>query len=424
LKPYAPTKRAFRLLKHASSVARAQNLDFSFMSAHQSKANIDGPLHGLKVIDLTSVLSGPYTTQILADLGAEVVKIEGPAGDPMRSNGVLRSPGFGHIFIASNRNKKSVVLDLKQEEDKEHLRQLLTSADVFIHNMRLAAIDRLGFCYAAVSAINPRIIYCSITGYGSNGPLGGRPAFDDVIQAASGLVDINSAGGDPAYVRTVIADKVAGLMAANAVLAALHCRTMHGIAQEIEVPMLEAMTAFNLVEHMGGLTYPERREPPGYRRLLEGGRRVIRTQDGALCIMPYGPVQWRSILVRLGLEDPFEQLEVRSRADVSRNIGALNDLLESAGPTLCSDQWQALCGELDIACGKINPLHRLLDDEHLSAVGLFQSSVHPVVGPIVQVRHPVIYSRTPATLRHPAPTLGEHNDAYLAQESVLREDKP
>jgi crotonobetainyl-CoA:carnitine CoA-transferase CaiB-like acyl-CoA transferase len=387
------------------------------MSANESNAKIDGPLHGLKVIDLTSVLSGPYTTQILGDLGAEVIKIEGPTGDAMRSNGVLRTAGFGHIFLASNRNKRSVVLDLKQEQGKESLRQLIQGADVFIHNMRLAAINRLGFSYAAVSEINPRIIYCSITGYGSDGPHGGRPAFDDVIQAASGLVDINSGGGDPAYVRTVVADKVAGLMAANAVLAALHCRTEHGIAQEVEVPMLEAMTAFNLLEHMGGLTYPERREPPGYRRLLEGGRRVIRTQDGALCVMPYGPVQWESLLGRLGLKESFDKLEIGSRADVSRKIGALNDLLESAGPSMGNEEWQALCDELDIACGSINPLNRILDDKHLVAVGMFQPSVHPVVGPIVQVRHPVIYSKTPATLRHPAPTLGEHNDMYIGQPS-------
>jgi crotonobetainyl-CoA:carnitine CoA-transferase CaiB-like acyl-CoA transferase len=383
------------------------------MIANEPNAKVDGPLHGLKVIDLTAVLSGPYTTQILGDLGAEVLKIEGPTGDPMRSNGVLRTPGFGHIFLASNRNKKSIMLDLKREEGKEQLRTLLQGADVLVHNMRLAAIDRLGFSYAAVREINPRIIYCSITGYGSGGPHAGKPAFDDVIQAASGLVDINSGGGEPAYVRTVIADKVAGLMAANAVLAALHCRSEHGIAQEVEVPMLESMTAFNLLEHMGGLTYPERSEPPGYRRLLEGGRRVIYTSDGAICLMPYGPGQWQAILERLGLADDFAKLEIRSRADASRKIGALNDLLEQAGPTMTNVQWMALCDDLEIACGRINPLNKILDDEHLTAVGLFQSTVHPVVGPIVQVRHPVIYSKTPATLRSAAPSLGEHNDQYI-----------
>ena len=177
--------------------------------------------------------------------------------------------------------------------------------------------------------------------------------------------------------------------------------------------MLETMTAFNLVEHMGGLTYPDRAEPPGYKRLLEGGRRVIHTQDGALCIMPYGPKQWEAILCRLDQQSEFEKLAIRSRADVSRKIGALNDLLEQLGPTMSSQQWQALCDELDIACGKINPLREILDDEHLAAVGLFESSEHPVVGPIVQVRHPVLYSKTPATLRSPAPSLGEHNDTYL-----------
>ena len=177
--------------------------------------------------------------------------------------------------------------------------------------------------------------------------------------------------------------------------------------------MLETMTAFNLVEHMGGLTYPDRAEPPGYKRLLEGGRRVIHTQDGALCIMPYGPKQWETILCRLGQQSEFEKLAIRSRADVSRNIGALNDLLERLGPTMSNQQWQAVCDELDIASGKINPLHEILDDEHIAAVGLFETSDHPVVGPIVQVRHPVLYSKTPATLRSPAPSLGEHNDTYL-----------
>jgi len=378
-----------------------------------STPQLDGPLHGLKVVDLTAVVSGPYTTQIFADLGADVLKIESPAGDLMRSNGVLRAPGFGDIFIAANRNKKSIKLDLKQEEGKEKLKLLLRDADVFIHNMRMSAIDRLGLPYPVVSGINPHIIYCSITGYGSNGPYGGQPTFDDIIQAESGLVDINSGSGSPTYVKAIIADKVAGLMAANAVLAALHCREKQGIAQEVEVPMLEVMTAFNLLEHMGGLTYPDRTEPPGYIRLLEGGRRVIRTQDGALCILPYGLEQWKSILLRLGMEPEYEALNIRSQADVSGKAQALNDLLESAGPTRSTRQWQALCDELDIACGKINSLREILDDEHLAAVGLFQTSVHPIAGKIVQVRHPVLYSKTPATLRHPVPSLGEHNESYL-----------
>lgn len=383
-----------------------------------AKAKLDGPLHGLKVIDLTTVLSGPYTTQILADLGAEVVKIEGPSGDLMRSNGVLRKPGFGHIFLASNRNKKSVMLDLKLESGKAELHELLRTADVFVHNMRMAAIERLGLTYAAITAINSRIIYCSITGFGSTGPRAGRPAFDDVIQAASGLVDINSGGKAPAYVKTVIADKLAGLTASNAILAALHCRSEQGIAQEIEVPMLETMTAFNLLEHMGGLTYPERSELPGYQRVLSGGRRVIYTSDGALCIMPYGPGQWEAILGALGLKEAFDRLEIRTRADGSRKMGALNDILEQAGPSMPSSEWQALCDRLDIACGQINSLDQILDDEHLKAVGLFQTSDHPVVGPIVQVRHPVIYSKTPATLRSPAPSLGEHNEQYLSAKPV------
>lgn len=394
------------------------------MVTNQSNPKVDGPLHGLKVIDLTSVLSGPYTTQILADLGAEVVKIEGPAGDAMRSNGVLRKPGFGHIFLASNRNKKSVVLDLKHEDGKEELRRLLRTADVLVHNMRMAAIERLGFSYRAVEEINPRIIYCSITGYGSTGPRAGKPAFDDVIQAASGMVDINSGGKEPTYVKSVIADKLAGLMASNAILAALHCRTEHGIAQEVEVPMLETMTAFNLLEHMGGLTYPERTEPAGYQRVLQGGRRVIRTSDGTLCIMPYGPPQWEAILGALGMKEDFDRLGIQSRADGSRKMGLLNDLLEKAGPTLQSSEWQALCDRLDIACGRINSLDRILEDEHLKAVGLFQNCDHPVVGPIVQVRHPVTFSRTPATLRSPAPSLGEHNDIYLSTKASAQGVSP
>lgn len=240
-----------------------------------------GPLEGIRVLDLTSVVLGPLATQSLADLGADVIKIEGPEGDLMRANGVSRNAGMSSIYLALNRNKRSVVLDLKTPAGAAALRRLIAGADVLIHNMRVAAIERLGFGYGAVAALNPRIVYCVATGFGQDGPHRDKPAFDDIIQAACGLVSLGCvAGGRPEYVPSLIADKTTGMALANAVMAALLHRERHGSGQAVEVPMLETMASFVMAEHLAGLTFEPATGAAGYARLLQGGRRPAQTADG------------------------------------------------------------------------------------------------------------------------------------------------
>jgi crotonobetainyl-CoA:carnitine CoA-transferase CaiB-like acyl-CoA transferase len=257
------------------------------------KPACSGPLDGIRVLDLTSVVLGPMATQILGDYGADVIKIEAPEGDLMRSNGVSLHSGMSSIYLALNRNKRSVALDLKSAEGAAALRQLIATSDVFVHNMRVAAIERLGFGYEAVARINPRIVYCAATGFGQDGPDRDEPAFDDIIQAACGLASVASIGREaPDYTASLIADKTTGLVVANAVMAAMLHRERHGVGQYVEVPMLETMTAFVLAEHMGGMTFRPAPAPAGYARLLQGGRKPVKTSDGWLSLLPYTPRHW------------------------------------------------------------------------------------------------------------------------------------
>src|SRR5258706_5656105 len=247
-----------------------------------------GPLAGVTVIDLTSVVLGPLATQILGDLGANVIKIEPPEGDIARAAGVARNPGMISIHLAVNRNKRSVVLDLKQPAGAAVLRRLIGRADVLVHNMRAAAITRLGFDYAAVAALNPGIVYCAAYGFGESGPYRDYPAYDDLIQARSGVAALGGVNAPaPAFAPTIMADKTVGLTALYAVLAALFHRARTGQGQAIEVPMFETMVAFMMVEHLGGLTFEPPLGPAGYARVLAPDRRPHRTTDGHVAILPY-----------------------------------------------------------------------------------------------------------------------------------------
>ncbi len=384
----------------------------------EAGAPASGPLAGIKVLDLTAILLGPVATQILGDYGADVIKIEQPGGDPMRKNGVVRHEGLGSIFIAANRNKRSVMLDLKTPEGADALRALIATADVFVHNMRIAAIERLGFGYEAVAAINPAIVYCAATGYGQDGPFRKKPAFDDAIQAGCGMVGMNTPPGrTPDFVRSAIADKVTGIVLANAVMAALVHRVRTGAGQFVEVPMLETMTAFVLTEHMGGLAFEGASEPAGYQRML-GGRHPIPTRDGWLCLLPYGPDNWRSLLQACGQGEAAERLNLDSLQQVLAHRDRLYTLLEDAGPTMSTAQWMALCDSLDIPAADVYRLDDLPSHPHLAAVGLFQDSEHPVAGRIREVRPTVRFSATPAALRMPAPALGQHTDEVLREAGV------
>lgn len=382
-----------------------------------------GPLDGIRVLDLTSVVLGPLATQVLADLGADVIKIEGPEGDMMRANGVSQHTGMSSIYLALNRNKRSVVLDLKDEKDSAALRRLIERADVLVHNMRVAAIERLGFGYEAVSALNPRLVYCVATGFGQDGPHRDKPAFDDIIQAACGLVSLNTNNGNqPAYVPSLIADKTVGLALANAVLAALLHRERNGTGQCVEVPMLESMASFVLAEHMGGMTFEGSTAGAGYARLLHGGRRPVRTRDGWLCALPYTDRHWRAFFQAVGRADLGDQYRIEDRSQRNANIRALYQRLVEIMPERTTADWMALFEELDIPATPIHGIDELPDHPHLAAVGLFQRTEHPTEGTIREIRPVAKFSATPLSLRRHAPSLGEHTEEVLKEAGLVADE--
>ena len=376
-----------------------------------------GPLAGVRVLDLTAVVLGPIATQILGDYGADVIKVEAPEGDRMRSNGVTRRPrGMSSIFLAINRNKRSLCIDLKTAEGVAVLKRLLPTVDVLVHNMRLAAVERLGLGYEAVAALNPRLVYCVAPGFGQGGPDESKPAFDDVIQAACGLAGLlGHDSGKPDYIPSLIADKTCGLALANAVLAALFERTNSGRGQFVEVPMFETMVAFTLAEHLGGLTFDPPQGAAGYQRLLAGGRRPAPTRDGHVAMLPYSGEHWREFFRRTGRDDLATKYNFDDRHERNARIREIYDDMAGVTSRMTSAECLALCESLDIAATRIHTIDELPEHPHLKAVALFQRGVHPSEGPVVAVRPPTKFARTPAALRLPAPTLGEHNDEVLRE---------
>lgn len=374
-----------------------------------------GPLHGIRVLDLTTVVLGPYATQILGDYGAEVIKVESPEGDLMRANGVARNPGMSSIFLAINRNKRSIALDLKKDEGRRLFLELVAGADVVVHNMRVAAIDRLGLGYEAARAVNPDVVYCAATGFGQDGPHRAKPSFDDIVQAASGLASlVGSELGSPTYVPALIADKTAGMALVNAVLAALLHRERTGQGQYVEVPMFETMVEFNLAEHLGGLAF----EPPlggaGYGRIVSGGRRPLRTADGHAAILPYNPAQWIKLFRHLGRADILERYPVGDRHALNASVRQLYAELAEEGPKRTTAQWMEICAQLDLPATPIYALDELPDHPHLQAVGLFQLMEHPSEGTVRYVRPAVRFTASPASVRLPAPRLGQDTASLLA----------
>jgi crotonobetainyl-CoA:carnitine CoA-transferase CaiB-like acyl-CoA transferase len=375
-----------------------------------------GPLAGIKVLDLTTVVLGPLATQILGDLGAEVIKIEAPEGDIMRYAGPARHREMGHVFLNLNRNKRSLVLDLKQPDAAPVLLALVAQSDVVMHNMRTQAMARLGFGWERLQEVNPRLVYCTAQGYGNDGPLADRPAFDDIIQGASGLVALEMAtSGEARFVPTLIGDKTVGLTMVYAVMAALLQRERTGRGQQVEVPMLETMTAFVMAEHMGGLTFDPPLGPPGYARMLAPDRRPHRTADGHICILPYTDRHWRDFFRLAGRPELADDPRLADPETRSRHFAELYALVADCVRAAPTAWWLARLKEADIPCGPVNPLADLPADEHLAAVDFFPRTEHPSEGAIHMVRQPVRFGGADWALRHPAPRLGEHSREILRE---------
>ena len=378
-----------------------------------------GPLAGIKVIDLTTVVLGPLATQILGDLGAEVIKIEAPEGDIMRYAGPARHREMGHVFLNLNRNKRSLCLDLKRGEAADILLALVRQSDVFMHNMRPQAMTRLGFTYERLRGVNPRLIYCSAHGYGQDGPLADRPAFDDIIQGASGFVALEQAtGGEARFVPTLVGDKTVGLTMVYAVMAALVQRARTGAGQAVEVPMLETMTAFVMAEHLGGLTFDPPMGPPGYSRMFAPDRRPHRTADGHICILPYSERHWRDFFSIAGRPELADDPRLADAQIRSSHVAALYALIAECLRGETTAYWLDKLKAADIPCGPVNPLAELRDDEQLAAVDFFSLTDHPSEGRIRMVRPPVRFGDADCSLRRHAPRLGEHSREILREAGL------
>ncbi len=379
-------------------------------------------LKGLRIVDITTIILGPFATQILGDMGAEIIKIETLDGDMNRAIPPQPAPGLGSAFVNNNRNKRSLAVDLKQEAGKEILCQLVGTADALVHNMRQDALDRLGFGWDVVHALNPRLVYCAALGYGSDGPYAGKPAYDDIIQAGSGIAGATDArDGTPAYHPMVTADKVAALHVVYGVLAALlHRERTGGNGQLVEMPMLEAMAAFTLNEHLMGASFADD-GAVGYHRTLSKNRKPYKTRDGWVAVLPYTAAQWARVLEMLGRGDIVEQPWFTNNTERSKRSDALYQILDASLGGKTSAEWLAIFEDLDVPCGPVNTLQGLLTDPHLNAVGFFEPRYAEPTPVRRALRQPVIWRGTPSEPDQLAPALGADTAALLAELGYTRE---
>lgn len=374
-------------------------------------------LSGVRIVDMTSVVFGPLATQMLGDLGADVIKVESPEGDMLRQVQPAQSPGMGAAFLGVNRNKRSIVLDIKTDEGRRSLRWLLRDADVFISSIRPAALARLSLAPDALRRENPRLITVAAVGFGSDGPYRDKPAYDDSVQAVSGmagLATMRDPGAPPSYAPTILADKLGGVTAAWAIMAALYHRERTGEGQHVEVPMFETMASFLLAEHMAAATFEDVPQSFGYSRMLVPHRRPVQTKDGYITILPYSNAQWARFFRAVGREDMLCHPWVTNMDERSRNIGAVYDMVAQLAPSRTTQDWIDLMEDADIPVMPVRMLPDLPQDPHIEATGFFQRVAHPSEGAIWTTKPPVKFSATPA--RHdlrPAPRLGEHTEEIL-----------
>lgn len=375
-----------------------------------------GALDGIRVVDLTTVLMGPMACRMLGDHGADVIRVESLDGDSTRNGLPARSAGMSGFSLNIQRNKRSLALDLKSDAGRAAMQRLLASSDVLITNMRTAALERLGLDAGALRAQHPQLICCRANGYGSGGPYRDKAAYDDAIQAASGLSDlIGRIAGEPGFVPSVIADKVAGLHVVEAVLAALFHRERTGVAQTIEVPMFETMVAFNLVQHYRGAVFEPPEGPFGYDRLLTSHRRPYPTADGWVCLLPYNDVQYRAFFAFVERPELADDPRFADHNSRIAHIDELYALFGELSVRRTTDEWIAYCDAHSIPAARVMDLADLDADPQLAAVGLVSISSHPTEGPYRYVADPVVYSATPTRLRRHAPLLGQHAVEILSE---------
>ena len=338
----------------------------------------------------------------------------------MRWIGPFRNDGMGPMYLQANRNKRSVVLDLKSSDDRAALLELAKDADVFVYNVRPQAMARLGLGYDAVSAVNPKIIYCGAVGYGSGGPDAGKAVYDDLMQAGAGIAGLFAAvDGAPRYAPVNICDRVVGLYLTIAITSALHHLARTGEGQQIEVPMLETMAQFVLADHMGGGAFVPPEGSMGYKRLLSRTRGPYPTRDGYLAIVVYTDKHWRAFSRMVGKPDLLDSdPRFRNQETRTQNAEDMGNFLAEYLPTKTTREWLEVLKEADIPASAVNKIDELFEDPHLKAVNFFSEMDHPTEGRLKVARFPVAFSKTPASIGRLAPNLGEHTKEIFGTTSA------
>jgi crotonobetainyl-CoA:carnitine CoA-transferase CaiB-like acyl-CoA transferase len=382
-----------------------------------------GPLEGIRVIDLTTVMLGPYGTQILGEMGADVIKVEPPGGDIGRWTGVAKNPGMSAAYMMKGRNKRSVVLDLKQDAAREPLKRLTESADVFVHNIRPKAARRIGIDYDTIAKWKPDIVYAAATGFGEAGPYADKPAYDDLIQGASGLAALfGEVTGTPRYGPSVLADKTTGLFLTYAITMALFHRERTGEGQRVHVPMYEAFAGFVMNEHMQGRMYEPPLGPAGYQRMLTPHRRPYPTADGHLCVLPYNDKHWAAFFELAGRPELSRDARFADQPARSKNIDALYEIVAGIMQTRTSGEWLSALTAADIPVMPMNTPEDLFACPHLDAVGMFPEVEHPSEGRIRHLKVPVHFSKTPGGYYRHAEQLGQSTGEVLGELGYSPDD--
>ena len=376
------------------------------------------PLEGIRVLEIASMIFGPLAGQYLGDMGADVIKLEPPEGDLTRAIGPRRSPRMGAFFLTSNRSKRSIVVDLKRPEGREILQRLVAKTDVLLHSMRTPAANRLGLGYETLVQQNPALVYCHVTGYGDDGPYGGRPAYDDIIQAASGLAMMQKVvGGEPRFIPTIIADKISGVHAAYAIVLALMHRMRTGEGQQVDVAMFETMAAFNMLEHQWGHAFEPPLGPMGYAPVISAARRPYRTLDGYLALLPYSDSHWKRFFELAGAPEIMQDPRFATFAARQKHFREVWDEIERQVARKSNAEWIRLLTPEDIPFSQVNEMEDLPNDPHLKAVNFWSIAEHPTEGSLRIPANPLRMSASPPEVTRLPPTLGQHSAEILREYS-------
>ena len=387
-------------------------------------ANNHGPLKGVKIVDLTTVVMGPFATQILGDMGADIIKVEAPAGDNMRWVGPMKNPGMGHIHMHLNRNKRSLVLDLKAPTGLAAALKLVAQSDAMIYNVRPQAMARLGLSYDAVKAINPKLVYVGAYGFSERGSYAGRPAYDDLIQGAAGVPSLTmDQGGDvPRYAPVTLGDRSVGLQTVIATVGALFHAIRTGEGQSVDVTMFESLSQFVLGDHMGGKTFVPPIGDTGYARLIAPHRRPYATADGFLCVLIYNDKHWSNFFEAVGRIELKNDPRFCDHTSRAANIREVYEFVADIMHTRTTADWRALLEQADIPNTPMHTIDSLIDDPHLNGSGFFPQYQHPTEGTVRTTAPVGEWSETPLSIRRLAPQLGEHSHEILRELGYANED--